>query len=296
MQVLSANSKDKQLIYSLYNTSLSDDVKSIDYFFNEKYDENNFLIYKENDVVLCSLEFSDQLIYFNGHNIEAKSIEKVVYSLRCPKELKDEFIKACVQEFSKMALLTLSNKDYSKLLNFEPVFKKKRYRLDRSDLFNVDAYSISEIFDLKDIHKIYTQFTSHFDLYIKHDIYYFEEYLKELELNNYEIYVTRNSENDILGYIVYNYLEGELEVVDIAYMDTLALLTLLNQAMGMNSHIYINVSVSESLERVFGSLKYQLDLDCYLLVNDINLYKRLFNIDTNSVLDYAKNSEFLIYL
>ncbi len=296
MQVTFANTKDKQLIYSLYNTSLSDDVKSIDYFFNEKYDSDNFLIYKEDDVVLCALEFSNKLVYFNGHNIEAKNIERVVYSLRSSKELKDEFIKSCILEFSKTTLLTLSDKSYSNFLNFEPVFKKKRYRLDRSELFNVDGYSISEIFDLKDIHKLYTSFIEHFDLYIKRDIQYFEDYLKELELDNYEIYVTRNSENDILGYIVYNYVEGELEVVDIAYMDTLALLTLLNQAMGMNSHIYISVSLSESLERVFGSLKYKLEFNKYLLVNDINLYKRLFNITTNSVLEYAKKSEFLIYL
>ena len=136
MIVLKPQITDKQLIYSLYNTATNRDSRSIDYFFSELYDANDFLIYKEDDLVLCSMKVADEDLYLKGYHVEVKVIEDVIIASNCPRDIKQSFIEACLDVFSKHKLLTISNGYPFNNYGFEDVFKHKRYKLLRRDLFN----------------------------------------------------------------------------------------------------------------------------------------------------------------
>ncbi len=296
MNVVTPNISDKQLIYSLYNTALDDDSQSIDYFFTVHYDPSNFYIAKKGDLVICSMEMYDYDLYLKGYQIEVKLIHKIVFSNDCSEKLKSEFIEACLKKLSYQKVLTLSSLKLIQQYNFERIFMRKRYKLTRPELFNVDGYSISDHFETYELQEAYDSFVRHFDSYLYKDLEYFNKQLEFYRHHNYEVYVSRNSNHDIVGYIVYNYIEGELEVVSIVYKDTLALLTLLNQAMGMNSHIYVTVSLSENFERVFGVMEYEVLDDAFVRINDEELFKRLFNTEHNSLKEFLSLNVRPLYL
>lgn len=296
MKIIAPQITDKQLIYSLYNTATNIDSRSIDYFFSELYNADDFLIYKEDDVVLCCMKAFSENLYLKGYKVEVVVIDNLIISGNCPLAIKDKFIEGCLEYFSKAKLFTITSRPFIENQGFEDVFKHKRYRIYRRDLFNVDGYSISDRFDVYDIYLCYHRFVRHFDSYLDKDLAYFEAKLKRLEQENYEIYVSRNSQNDIVGYIVYNYIDGELEVVKVIYEDTLALLTLLNQAMGMNDHIYVHVSLNENLEKVFGNIHYELKKDVLIRINDLDLFRRLYRVSSKSLTEFLDKNHRPLYL
>lgn len=288
--------EDKQLIFSLYNTATDLDSRSIDYFFSEHYDPAHFLIVKQADVVLCCMKVREESIFLKGYHVEVMLIEQLVVSGNCPRSVKNEFIDACLAQFEKRKLFTVLTDSLIKNRSFENIFRHKRYKLQRPALFNVDGYSISDRFEAHELLSAYDSFAKHFDSFMHKDLAYFEEKIKRLRNDNVEIFVSRDAHHDIVGYIVYNYIDGELEVLTVIYKDTLALLTLLNQAMGMNSHIYVNVSLNENLQKIFGSIHYDIIEDVFIRVNDVELFQRLYRTKCNSLTEFLDKNQRPLYL
>ena len=296
MKVRLATEEDKQLIFSLYNTATKMDSRSIDYFFTALFDPCDFLIYEEKEMVFASMYIKSEALYFKGYNVEVAIIQEVLFAHQLSSEMKTLFINEAISYFEDEKLFTILRYKGAKDLDFEAIFKEKRYKLYRKDLFNVDGYSISSQFTVEDLKEAYDTFVVHFDSYLIKDLEYFEKKLNVLKVMNYEIYVTRNSKNSIVGYIVYNYIDGELEVVKVVYEDTLALLTLLNQAMGMNSHIYVTVSLNESLERVFETIDYEIKSDVLMRINDLELFARLYNSQCQTLTEFLDKNQRPLYL
>ncbi len=293
-----AEKNDALAIYNLYNTTKSESNSFIDYFFNEVFDYKDYYILKRDGIILALLKVKDEIIHFNNLNIVASVISEFLFADNCPNNLLEDFVSKVLFSLKYKTLLTISKSkfDLSKYGFNDFVFNKK-YKLYRSDLFYVNDYYIVDDYNEEMLLDIYREFSSHFDIYLKRDKKYFVDYIKLLKKLNYEIYVIKSNKDKPFGYIVYNYIEGEIQVVELVYLDSIALVGLINQAMGINNYIYINTSSSESLNKIFKNMSFEVDDSMMLKVNDSDLFKRLLRLENKDVKieNYRENSIYLRY-
>lgn len=294
---------DKVNIYNLWKTIFSHaDGGFINYFFNEKYRAQDFYLSKENnsDDIIAGLYCSPQTLSLNGQLFSVSVLDNLftLYKHR-NKGVMTNLLNKVIEELEYNQLFTLikcSQFIDFKSFGFETIYYKKRYTINRSDLFNVDGYSISNIFKTKELSKVYNQFIAHFNGFLIRDLAFFEDYQEMINASGKEIFVTRDQDRQIKGYMVYDYVDGEMNVLEIVYLDSTALLTLLNQAMGMNAYIYVDVSQSENIELLIKEIDYQVIDYMMIRINDKELYKRFFNTKSTSIKSALKSVDKPLYI
>lgn len=295
--VVQPKKSDKQQLYNLWKTIFAyADGGSINYFFNEHYHADDFYLIKDakEDLIVAGLLRDQKKLYLNGHLFAVSILDNLftLYKYR-NQGIMTSLLKSVIKELEYSELFTLiktSNaKDFIQL-GFETIYFKKRYFLKREDLFNVDGYSISKDFKIQELVLVYKDFTSRFNGYLIRDETSFANYVSMLKASGKEIFVTRNKNKEIFGYMVYNYVASELVVLELIYLDSTALLTLLNQAMGMNAYIYVDVSEGENLDRVISNLTYEIIDYMMIRINDKKLLKRMFNIEAYSLKSILKHN------
>ena len=293
--VVQPKKSDKQQLYNLWKTIFAyADGGSINYFFNEQYSAEDFYLIKDakEDLIVAGLLRDQKKLYLNGHLFAVSILDNLftLYKYR-NQGIMNSLLKSVIKELEYSELFTLIKtskaKDFTQL-GFETIYYKKRYFIKREDLFNVDGYSISKDFRIKELVLVYKDFTSRFNGYLIRDEESFANYISMLKASGKEVFVTRNKNKEIFGYMVYNYVASELVVLELIYLDSTALLTLLNQAMGMNAYIYVDVSEGENLDRVFPKLTYEIIDYMMIRINDKKLFKRMFDVETTSMKSILK--------
>ena len=79
-------------------------------------------------------------------------------------------------------------------------------------------------------------------------------------------------------------MDGLVVTVDeIVYMDTIALVKLLNYALLERHYITLSVSDSEDLLKIFPNAKVSPTIFAGMRINDYDLFNRLYNCDVSSV-------------
>lgn len=301
--IVKPNETDKQQLYNLWKTIFAyADGGSINYFFNENYQAENFYLIKDEnqELIHAGLLRDKKVLVLNGQKFNVSVLDKpfTLYKYR-NQGLMSKLLQAVLDEVSYSELFTLIKcskaKDF-KSFGFETIYYKKRYIINRNDLFNVDGYSISNIFRSKELYNLYREFIKRFNGYLIRDLETFEDYINITKASGKEIFVTRDENKAIKGYMVFDYIASELVVLEIIYLDSTALLTLLNQAMGMNAYIYVDVSAFENLEVLLKSIKYEVIDHMMIRINDKELYKNLFNVNTTSIKAAIKASDKPLYI
>ena len=294
--ITKATKKDKNNLYNLWKTIFAyEDGGFINYFFKEMYKENNFYLIKDakDEMIKSGLHLEKRKLYFNNKLVEVGYLDKLftVYKYRNQK-LSETLLKAVLKELKHHSLFTIAkyNKrfDLSKY-GFEILSYKKKSKLYRKDLYNVDGYSISNNFKKEELLQLYKDFTKHFNLYFIRDKDYYKDYINVAKACKREIYVSRDQNKKIKGYMLLGYKESEVEVLEIVYLDSTALLTLLNKAMGLNNYIYIYSSPSENFNLLFKNIEKQKIAHLMIKVNNQQLFNSLFN-STNARVKSLKNS------
>ncbi len=163
-------------------------------------------------------------------------------------------------------------------------------------MFNIDGYSISAIFKVEELFNVYQSFISRFNGYLIRDLNMFESFIQVLKASGKEIFVSRDENMEIVGYMVYDYIASELQVLEIVYLNSTALITLLNQAMGLNAYIYVTVSAFENLERIIKGIKFEVNEYMMIKINDEKLFKSLFAVQSASIKTVLKKSDKPLYV
>ena len=295
--------QDQQQLYNLWKTIFAyADGGSINYFFSEIYNRDDFLVVKDvsNTEIIAGLYIDQKVLSLNGILFEVSVLDNLftLYKYRNQGVMSD-LLNKVLSELKNRHLFTLikysESIDFRKF-GFETIYYNKRYLINRSDLFNVDGYSISTQFLIGEMYDVYSKFIKRFNGCLIRDDVMFEKYVQALRASGKEIFVTRDSERNICGYMVYDYIASELNVLEIIYLDSIALLTLLNQAMGLNAYIYVTVSSSENLERIIKDIKFETIEHMMIKINDEKLFKALFNVQNASINNVLKKSDKPLYV
>lgn len=290
--------QDRDLLYSLYNTQTQRNSQDIDRFFKKEYKASDFLIYKESGVILCAMRVVDFEFYFRGYTLEANIIKDLIVSKNCPKLVFQSFISQSLEAFKYMKLLIFADENIVDVIGFDCPIKLKQYKLFRKDLFNVDGYSIQKASseDALSMCECYKTFTKSFKSYALKDLKFIENIIENSDDRFRSIYVTYNKNQEIMGYVIYEYRDNHVTVLEVIYKDAIALLTLLNQAMGLSDSIYLNVSLKENFSKVFEKIEYESLEHVGIMINDEELFQRLYNVKGTSLSRLIKESNEPYYL
>ncbi len=295
--------EDKVQLYNLWKTIFAyADGGSINYFFNNVYNRDNFLIVKDQsqNEIIAGLYNDQKILKLNGLMFNVSVLDNLftLYKHR-NSGVMSKLLSKTLQELENRQLFTLikcsKSIDFSKF-GFETIYYNKRYIINRSDLFNIDGYSISAIFKVEELFNVYQSFISRFNGYLIRDLNMFESFIQVLKASGKEIFVSRDENMEIVGYMVYDYIASELQVLEIVYLNSTALITLLNQAMGLNAYIYVTVSAFENLERIIKGIKFEVNEYMMIKINDEKLFKSLFAVQSASIKTVLKKSDKPLYV
>ncbi|NLY63100.1 MAG: hypothetical protein GX074_04490 [Erysipelothrix sp.] len=281
MQARYIEANDRADLYAFVNTVSTKDSRAIDYFFKTLLSSEVILV-EYQGLIKCLISFDERILNMAGHKIKVAYINELLID---PKLNQDQALDLITDLLADKYLLTISH--HEKLgNNFIEIANKYQYEILRKQLYNVNGYSISDEFLDYELMDVYNAYISKFDVYF--------DLAKNVSLTDlledYEVFATRDINEEIKGFIVYNYSEGIMHVRSLVYTDALSLLTLLNQAMGMNDKIIVQVALFENFELVVDNLKGQIKALTSICVNDEILFKRLFNHKYSSITEMLESS------
>lgn len=281
MQARYIEANDRADLYAFVNTVSTKDSRAIDYFFKTLLSSEVILV-EYQGLIKCLISFDERILNMAGHKIKVAYINELLID---PKLNQDQALDLITDLLADKYLLTISH--HEKLgNNFIEIANKYQYEILRKQLYNVNGYLISDEFLDYELMDVYNAYISKFDVYF--------DLAKNVSLTDlledYEVFATRDINEEIKGFIVYNYSEGIMHVRSLVYTDALSLLTLLNQAMGMNDKIIVQVSLFENFELVVDNLKGQIKALTSICVNDEILFKRLFNHKYSSITEMLESS------
>lgn len=281
MQARYIEANDRADLYAFVNTVSTKDSRAIDYFFKTLLSSEVILV-EYQGLIKCLISFDERILNMAGHKIKVAYINELLID---PKLNQDQALDLITDLLADKYLLTISH--HEKLgNNFIEIANKYQYEILRKQLYNVNGYSISDEFLDYELMDVYNAYISKFDVYF--------DLAKNVSLTDlledYEVFATRDINEEIKGFIVYNYSEGIMHVRSLVYTDALSLLTLLNQAMGINDKIIVQVALFENFELVVDNLKGQIKALTSICVNDEILFKRLFNHKYSSITEMLESS------
>ena len=153
--------------------------------------------------------------------------------------------------------------------------------MKRNEVKRIKPDITTDVF-AKDMLKLYGQFVSRFNGYVVRDLNYFETLMKEIEAEKVRI-IACYRDREIEGYALL-YLENKKLVIrECLYLNSRALLHLVNYALNILPEVTLQVSASENLVKLFPNSQYE-EVDYTMVrLNDIELFNRLYNSNVSKV-------------
>lgn len=264
----------------------------IDYIFNNLYDENYGLVYKEEErIVSCAFQ-SECKIKMN-HKILLTSF---IYGIATHPDYRtqgymDKLLKYVLERDNNnylISLLETANPKIFKKYGFDVIgYRKKISVLDR-DIKIANTSGVSFEYNVLELRKVYQQFCEYFGTTFIRDDKYFDSYIKMIEQSGGKLAVYRNADNKVMGYCVYYELEECVEIKEIVYLDSLALMKLLRFAIGMYPYIVLEVSDGERIEKLFDNVIPRKANYIMARVNSLSLFNKLYNVNARNNLEAIK--------
>lgn len=291
MEARFALDSDREQLFAFVNTVSEKDSREIGYFFNEQFNTEQVIIYIEDNLIKGFMYFTERVLNVLGEKIKVAHIEEVLVDKNYSNEI---IFNKCFEQIAYKYLLSSTNLNMLFDYGFTQVINKLNYTINRNQIFNVNGYLISDEFALEDVDKVYSKFKNEFNIHwdqVNNDI------SVEKIVEDYEIFVCKDSLEQIKGFIVYNYIDGIMHVNSLIYTDALSMLTLLNQAMGMNDKIVVAMSLYENIQLVINNLNSEPISDLGLKINDLHLFRTLFNgryTDLNDLFESGGNTYYLV--
>ena len=265
------------------------DPRFTEYFFQNVYQpQYGYYVMKDGEVKgsLCCIPHA---YMFNGRVLQASIISKIAILNSSEKiEVLDSLMECVLDKSDHQELITLLKPedqtiDYSRF-GFQEVYERIQYTLRREDI--KQTYSnLGCSFDPSavDMLKVYVGFIRRFNGFFVRDIEYYTKLKKEIAARGGKIVAFYNSKNQIEGYATI-LIEGKTaRIEECVYLESTALIKLINAAFQERGLVYLEVSPYENLSLVFPEAEKKSVRQIYARLNNPELFSRLYNTHVESV-------------
>lgn len=296
MKVRYAKKSEKEIAIKFWKDSFKDNEEQIKFYFDNIYNEKNYLVLEDNSKIVSSLHENDYTFNFNNESIKSKYIVGVSSDITMRnKGYMSKLLISMLENSKKKGIpfvfLTPINPKIYRKFDFEYFSNIEYYNFLVEELANFkfpkDNYSYIEINEknknlyLDDLIKIYNFNMKDNFCYLERDNFYFNKILKEAnsdEMKTFILYKNKVAS----AYIIFSLYEENIEIRECMALDSISYKEILALIYGYRDY-YKNVTLaspnSSNIEFLFDN---QLNIEKIIkpfmmmrLLNPLSIFKNL---------------------
>ena len=296
MKVRYAKKSEKEIAIKFWKDSFKDNEEQIKFYFDNIYNEKNYLVLEDNSKIVSSLHENDYTFNFNNESIKSKYIVGVSSDITMRnKGYMSKLLISMLENSKKKGIpfvfLTPINPKIYRKFDFEYFSNIEYYNFLVEELANFkfpkDNYSYIEINEknknlyLDDLIKIYNFNMKDNFCYLERDNFYFNKILKEVnsdEMKTFILYKNKVAS----AYIIFGLYEENIEIRECMALDSISYKEILALIYGYRDY-YKKVSLaspnSSNIEFLFEN---QLNIEKIIkpfmmmrLLNPLSIFKNL---------------------
>ena len=296
MKVRYAKKSEKEIAIKFWKDSFKDNEEQIKFYFDNIYNEKNYLVLEDNSKIISSLHENDYTFNFNNESIKSKYIVGVSSDITMRnKGYMSKLLISMLENSKKKSMLfvflTPINPKIYRKFGFEYFSNIEYYNFLVEELANFkfpkDNYSYIEINEknknlyLDDLIKIYNFNMKDNFCYLERDNFYFNKILKEAnsdEMKTFILYKNKVAS----AYIIFGLYEENIEIRECMALDSISYKEILALIYGYRDY-YKKVSLaspnSSNIEFLFDN---QLNIEKIIkpfmmmrLLNPLSIFKNL---------------------
>ena len=296
MKVRYAKKSEKEIAIKFWKDSFKDNEEQIKFYFDNIYNEKNYLVLEDNSKIVSSLHENDYTFNFNNESIQSKYIVGVSSDITMRnKGYMSKLLISMLENSKKKGIpfvfLTPINPKIYRKFDFEYFSNIEYYNFLVEELANFkfpkDNYSYIEINEknknlyLDDLIKIYNFNMKDNFCYLERDNFYFNKILKEAnsdEMKTFILYKNKVAS----AYIIFGLYEENIEIRECMALDSISYKEILALIYGYRDY-YKKVSLaspnSSNIEFLFEN---QLNIEKIIkpfmmmrILNPLSIFKNL---------------------
>ena len=296
MKIRYAKKSEKEIAIKFWKDSFKDSEEQIKFYFDNIYNEKNYLVLEDNSKIVSSLHENDYIFNFNNESIKSKYIVGVSSDITMRNKGYMSKLLISMLENSKkkdmpFVFLTPINPKIYRKFGFEYFSNIEYYNFSIEELANFklpnNDYSYIEINEknkksyLVDLIKIYNSNMKDKFCYLERDDFYFDKILKETssdEMKTFILYKNKVAS----AYIIFGLYEEKVEIRECMALDSISYKEILALIYGYKDY-YRNVSLASpnnsNLEFLFEN---QLNIEKVIkpfmmlrILNPLAIFKNL---------------------
>ena len=288
MKVRYAKKSEKEIAIKFWKDSFKDSEEQIRFYFDNIYDEKNYLVLEDNSKIVSSLHENDYIFNFNNESIKSKYIVGVSSDVTMRnKSYMSKLLISMLENSKKKGMpfvfLTPINPKIYRKFDFEYFSNIEYYNFSVEELANFkllsNNYSYIEINEknknlyLDDLIKIYNFNMKDNFCYLERDNFYFNKILKEAnsdEMKTFILYKNKVAS----AYIIFGLYEENIEIRECMALDSISYKEILALIYGYRDY-YKNVSLASpnnsSIEFLFDNqLNIEKNVKPFMMMRVLN--------------------------
>ena len=257
MKIRYAKKSEKEIAIKFWKDSFKDSEEQIKFYFDNIYNEKNYLVLEDNSKIVSSLHENDYIFNFNNESIKSKYIVGVSSDITMRnKGYMSKLLISMLQNSKKkdipFVFLTPINPKIYRKFGFEYFSNIEYYNFSIEELANFklpnNDYSYVEINEknkksyLTDLIKIYNANMKDNFSYLERNDFYFDKILKETssdEMKTFILYKNKMAS----AYIIFGLYEEKVEIRECMALDSISYKEILALIYGYKDY-YRNVSLA----------------------------------------------------
>ncbi|MEA5026752.1 hypothetical protein SDC9_93026 [bioreactor metagenome] len=280
-----AQENDIRGLQELYAKTYS--PQFVAHYFTSVFKPFNTYVIKDNTAIVSTLAVHRHPVWLNGKKINVSYLNFLftAYEYRS-LNYTETMISEVMEEMIYNDLLTfISCADAQPFISwdFHNIYQRKSYLLSRNQLPVYSQFGITADVPIGELTNLYQHFMCYFDGYRHRDKDYYQNKLQEISATGRKLIGCFNRQNDLEGYLIYDPKTDPLEIKEIIYLNSGALLKLLSYVLNQARVIKFTLSAGENLARIIPTAIYNTNDQLMVRMNDLELFNRLYGSDIKSV-------------
>lgn len=282
-----AETHEKSAVYELWKQSWPNrDPNELAFYFKHCFNDGTCIVMEEDARIISSLMMHPHVLHFQGMRLCVSTISGISTSADYRRRGKmRELMESALDEAQHNNLITMIQAIHPKLyerFGFQVVYERKTYCIHYQDLSKIDPVHVSTSAQAKELYRAYRTFITHFEGALQRSIKDYELLLQEVEAGLKNLIVYRDRSGIISGYLLYEIKQNEIFVKEAIYRNAMSLQRMLKKAIGKHESLYLEVSASEQLEKIFPLAIGKRSAYMMARINHYPLFNKLFNTNVKS--------------
>jgi len=246
MKIRYAKKSEKEIAIKFWKDSFKDSEEQIKFYFDNIYNEKNYLVLEDNSKIVSSLHENDYIFNFNNESVKSKYIVGVSSDIaKRNKGYMSKLLISMLENSKKKSMpfvfLTPINPKIYRKFGFEYFSNIEYYNFSIEELAN---FKLPDKLYLKDLIKVYNSNMKDKFCYLERDNFYFDKILKEAISDEMKIFILYKNKV-ASAYIIFGLYEENIEIRECMALDGISYKEILALIYGYRDY-YKNVSLASS--------------------------------------------------